>query len=234
MKKQDHEQMNKPIIFLGSAQQITELAEVCALTGQKIAGIVDSDYYGNTVDQRGIPYIGSDLDFDFSSAANDHDFFVGSSPVFGMPRTIQRRRYFVDLVDRLNLPCANIIDPHCRISPKAKLGKGIFIGYSCMISYDIVIHDHCLMHSFTGLGHGCVIGKNTTLQRAVSVGSYVTFGENVIALIGSKFLRFPSMSIGNNAIIHPGMAVMRDVADNEVVKISTKKVYSGLVDRDPE
>jgi UDP-3-O-[3-hydroxymyristoyl] glucosamine N-acyltransferase len=222
--------MNKPIIFLGSAQQITELAEVCALTGQKIAGIVDSDYYGNTVDQRGIPYIGSDLDFDFSSAANDYDFFIGAAPIFGMPRTIQRRRYFVDLVDRLNLPCANIIDPQCRISPNAKLGKGIYIGYSCMVPYDVVIQDHCQMHFYAGVGHGCVLGKNTTLQRAVGTGSNITFGENVIALVGSKFIKFPTMSVGNNAIIYPGIGVMRDIADNEIVKINTKKVYSGLID----
>jgi UDP-3-O-[3-hydroxymyristoyl] glucosamine N-acyltransferase len=226
--------MNKPIIFLGSGQQITEFAEICDLNGQSIAGIIDSDYYGNTADYQGIPYVGSENNFDFIDASDKYDFFIGSSPIFGMPRTIQRRRQFVDLVDRLDLPCANIIDPQCRISPKAKLGKGVYIGYLCMISYNTVIHDHCLMHSFTGLGHSCVLGKNTTLQRAVAVGSNVTFGENVIALIGSKFLRFPSMSIGNNAIVYPGMSVMRDVADDEVVKISTKKIYSGPADFGPE
>ena len=223
--------MNKPIIFLGSGQQITELAEVCDLAGQSVAGIIDSDYYGNTADYQGIPYIGREDDFNFSDARDKYDFFVGSSPVAGMPRTVQRRRQFVDLVDQLNLPCANIIDPQCRISPKAKLGKGVYIGYLCWVSYHVVINDHCIMHSFSGLGHGCVVGKNTTFQRTVGAGSNVTFGENVIALMGSRFLKFPSMSVGNNAIIYPGIQCFRDVADEEIVKISTKKIYSGLVDR---
>jgi acetyltransferase-like isoleucine patch superfamily enzyme len=225
--------MKKPIMFLGSGQQITEFAEICDLNGQSVAGIIDSDYYGNTTDYQGIPYVGREDDFDFSDACDKYDFFIGSIAVAGMPRTIQRRRQFVDLVDQLNLPCANIIDPQCRISPRAKLGKGVYIGYSSWISHQVVIHDHCIMHSLAGLGHGCVIGKNTTFQRASTAGSNVTFGENVIALIGSRFLRIPSMSVGNNAIIYPGMVVMRDVAAEEIVKFSSRKIYSGLAEQVP-
>lgn len=225
--------MSKPIIFLGSGLQITEFAEICDLAAQSVVGIIDSDYYGNTTDYQGIPYVGREDDFDFSDASDKYDFFIGSAAVAGMPRTIQRRRQFVDLVDQLNLPCANIIDPQCRISPKAKLGKGVYIGYSSWISHQVVIHDHCIMHAFSAVGHGCVIGKNTTFKGNVGASSNVTFGENVIALIGSRFLGFPSMSVGNNAIIYPGMVVMRDVADGEIARFSSKKIYAGIVDQVP-
>ena len=58
--------MTKPLIFLGSSNQITiQLVDVCESLNITIAGIIDSDYFGNTDSLDGIPYIGSELDFDF-------------------------------------------------------------------------------------------------------------------------------------------------------------------------
>lgn len=222
--------MSKPIVFLGSSQQIFELAEICELNGQTVAGIVDHDYFGNTEDFRGIPYIGSEQTFDFAAAAEQYDFFVSTAPVVGMPRTIERRRYFADLATQLNLPCANIIDPHCRISKHVKLGQGIYVGYSCLIGHDVVIADHCMVHHHTNIGHGSTLGSNTVLQRTVGVNSGVTIGKNVIISIGARLSAFPAMIVGDGAIVQPGLTVHRDIKENEVVKLGGRRVYAAYAD----
>jgi len=222
--------MTKPIVFLGGSQQIAELADVCELTGQKIAGIVDSDYYGNTADYRGIPYIGSEETFDFVAAADCYDFFVSTAVVLGYQRNLDRRRHFIDLVDRYCLPCANIIDPQCRISKSAKLGQGIYAAFCCNIGYDCVISNYCVIHHHATVGHNSTLGENTVLQRYVGCSSNLTTGENVIVSHAAKLLGFPKMTVGNNAVIYPAMSVMRDINDNEVVKINSRRVYRGLID----
>jgi acetyltransferase-like isoleucine patch superfamily enzyme len=222
--------MSKPIVFLGSSLQIFEFAEICDLNGQEVAGIVDSDYYGNTADYRGIPYIGSEDTFDFAVASEKYNFFVSSNPVLGIARTIERRQHFVELATRLDLPCANIIDPHCRISKYAKLGQGIYVGYSCNIGYDVVVNNHCILHCQSVVGHGSTIGENSTLQKTVNVTSNVTIGKNVIISVGARLSAFPTMSVGDGAIVQPGLTVHRDIKENEVVKLGGRRVYAAFVD----
>lgn len=222
--------MTKPLIFLGSSNQITiQLVDVCESLNITIAGIIDSDYFGNTDSLDGIPYIGSELDFDFEKLKDEYDFFVGVSHIPDVPRNIEKRLKFIDLVDKYDLPCVNLIDPATKVSRRAKLGKGIYIGYHSIIESDVVIGDHSQINYLVCIGHHSTIGRNCVFQRGVTMMSQVSMGDNNYFGASSRLLKTHNMIIGSNCFVHPGIVVMRDIEDNEVVSMVGRKVYSAIV-----
>ena len=225
----------RPIIFLGSSVMIWEFLEVCDRTGQQPIGIIDKDYYGNTASIEGIPYIGAEDSMDLEELKKDHDFFVGISalPPPYSSRNKERRQMFIDLVDRFDLPCANIIDPDTRVYRGAKLGKGIFMAYTSVVGAYASVGDHTQMGGASGIGHHTVVGKNVIFQRQSGIISNAQVGNNVYFCIGARCLKPSGMIVGDNSLIHPGVTVMRDVECNEVISITgknNKKIYSTVVE----
>lgn len=225
----------RPIIFLGSSQQIWEFLEVCDRTGQVPVGIIDKDYYGNTASIEGIPYIGAEDAVDFNELKKDHDFFIGVSylPLPFPERNKERRSMFIDIVDQYNLPCANIIDPDTRVYRGATLGKGIFMAYTAVVGAYASIGDHTQLAGASGVGHHTTVGKNVIFQRQSGVISHATVGDNAYFCIGARCLKHYGMTIGANSLIHPGVIVMRDIEPGEVVSLTgrnPKKIYNTVVD----
>ena len=70
--------MHKPIVFLGTSTNLEIFIRVCTLRGMPVAGIVDSDFYGNSEIRNGLPVIGSEDTFDFEAARDQYDFFIGT------------------------------------------------------------------------------------------------------------------------------------------------------------
>lgn len=221
--------MSRPIIFLGESQQIGEIKETCDLLNMPVEGVIDDDYFGNTESIDGIPVIGSELTMDLKTLARDHDFFITVNALPSVPRNVQKRKKFVDLVNALDLPCANIVDPQARVSPRAVLGKGIFIGFTVQISMGCYIGDHCQIHTFCGMAHDTRLGTNVILQRACMITSSVDIKDHVYLAPGCKILQ-PKSTIGSNSFIHSGMLVFRDVAPDEIVRITGRKIYSTLAE----
>lgn len=221
--------MTKPVIFLGESLQIAELRETCDLLGMSIAGIIDDDFYGNTKEFDGIPYIGSELNVDWESLKKDHDFFITVNPIPNVPRNVAKRKNFIRIIDQYDLPCVNIIDPECRISPRAHLGKGIYVGYSAYIALHAQIGDHCQIHFNSGVMHNTVFGRNSVLQRASMTTAHVTVGENVYIAPGAKIMQWHSQ-VGSDSFVQSGVMVFRDVEPGEVVGITGRKIYPVIAD----
>lgn len=221
--------IKKSVVFLGQSVQILEIRETCDLLDIKVAGIIDDDYYGNTNDFDGIPYIGSEKTVNWEDLKTQYDFFIPIIPVPNVPRNIEKRKNFIKIVDEENLPCINIIDPGCRISPRAKLGKDIYVAYNAYIAPNVYIGDHCQIHFACGVMHDCVLGRNAILNRAASMTSSVTIGENVYIAPFAKILRMNG-NIGSDSCIHAGAMVFRDIAPGEIVNITSKKIYSTIAD----
>lgn len=221
--------MPRSLIFLGSSEQIIEIKETCDLIGIDVAGIIDSDYYGNTDNFDGIPYIGSEHTADWAALKTEYDFFIAVAAVPHVPRNIEKRKNLIKLVNDLDLPCANVIDPQCRISPRAQLGKGIFVAYGAYISPNTQIGDHCQIHCNGAVMHDSVLGQNTILQRAASIISNVRVGENVYIAPFARLLKTHS-TVGDDSVIKLGVMVFRDIEPGEVVGITGRKIYSMITD----
>lgn len=221
--------MTKPIIFLGGSQQVLEIHETCELLGLVVAGIIDDDYFGNTEHFEGIPYIGSEKTADWDSLKEKFDFFVTVNPVPGSDRNIFKRKNFINLVDRFDLPCVNIVDPDSRISPRTHMGAGIYVGYHVQIAPKCIIGDHCQIHSIAAIMHDVQIGRNSIINRAASVISNINIGDNVYVAPWAKLAK-SHINIGSDSVIKTGVMVFRDTNQGEIVSAGSRKIYSMIAD----
>lgn len=215
----------KPIIFIGSNANILTFVESAERQGFKIAGIFDSDHFGNTNDIDGIPVIGTEHWFDDLEKLNDfkekYNFFIGTnwSPDVRHVRDTQKRKTFIEIVKSKNIECVNIIDPSSQVSNHATVGKGVFVGSMCHVEPHAILGDFAQIWHGTIVSHAKRVGENTILQRQVTVNAHV--GDN--SYIGVQtILHSPKHLpiLGNNVIVSAALHVSRDVADGEIVRIS--------------
>lgn len=210
----------KPLIFLGSSSNIILFAETAEKMGIDIAGVVDDNYWGNTAEVSGIPFIGSENSFDFEKYRKTHTFFVSPSvsPIHTNDR--RKRLKMIAIAEQNELQLQSLINGFCEIGKTAILEQGCYIGYISAIGHGAVIKSHSQIHTCAGVSHNSVIGKNSVVERYASMLSNTKIGENVHMGLGSTLAKDGGLTVGNNAVIHPKVTVMRDVEENEIVSLA--------------
>lgn len=219
----------KPLLFLGSSLGIPLYVEAAERQGITVAGILDSDYYGNTEIFKGIPVVGTEQELD--KYRDQYDFFIAtnSSPDPEHQRDIVKRQQLIDIVEQHSVKCVNLIDPETRIADSVQLGHGVFIGYKCYIEHGVEIGDFCQIFYDAGISHDVKIGKNTVIQRKCGIGN-TTIGDNVYVGMWVNIFCSTHVTIGDNATINQGLWVVRNVESGEHVKLTREaiRVYKNL------
>jgi len=221
--------MKKKVIFLGTNSVLERQIESCERQNQEIAGIIDSDWFGNTEIFCDLPVLDSETIFDSEPEKyKDFVFFIGVNWYPYDQRDIQKRKMFINLIRRHQLDCINLIDPTSYVSRYTTLGKGIFIGPGVNIEPHSIIEDFATLYGHNGVGHHNRIGENSILQREAIIHAQI--GCNTYVGIGSAIIQDYSMTIGNNVVISPCLHVARNVKDNEKVSLSKDnfRVYRRL------
>jgi NDP-sugar pyrophosphorylase family protein len=223
--------MGKPLLFLGSNSAIQLYVDAATRQGISVAGIIDSDYFGNAENFKGIPVVGTELDLD--KWRNDYEFFIATntSPDSDHVRDNNKRKQLISLVEQHNIKCINLIDPVSYIGSNVTLGHGIFIGYNVHIEHDSTVDSFSQIHFNTGVGHHCSIGKNTIIQRKCGLGN-VTIGNNVYVGMWTNIYRAMPTTIGDGAVISQALWVARNVTPGEHVKLTKDaiKIYRNLTE----
>lgn len=216
----------KKLIFLGTNGVFERHLDAADRQEQEVAGVIDSDWYGNRDTFAGVPVLDTQTCFDTDpDKYRDYVFFVGTNwfPIAG--RDIEKRKMFIDIVRRHNLELINLIDPTAYIGRGCELGRGIFIGDGSHIEPRTKIHDFATFWGYNGIAHDSNIGENTVFQRGAGifgkighdcfVGQYTNIYDNV------------PHTVGDNVIINSFLHVARDVKDNENVVLDRNnlKVY---------
>ena len=216
---------SRPLIFLGSSMNISKLADVCQLTGIKIAGIIDNDYWGNTDSISGIPVIDSESCFDdperLAYYRSNYNFFCATNwspetdPV--TTRNREKRSRLIDIIDQLNLPCVSLVDPLSRVASTARIGRDVYIDAFALVESHCEIHDHATVFAFVGVGHHTHLMRNSVLQRHCSIGGEMTFEPDVFIGIGVRALK-TGAKFGRGTFVHESVYIRRGTIPNEVVK----------------
>ena len=221
----------RPLIFLGSSASIDHFVQAARLADRPIAGILDDNYFGNKNEICRIPVIGSEQSWDFKNTCNQFDYFVGSSmlPI----NVIDRKKRFkmIDIVEQYNLNLATLIHPLSCIHPEVTIGAGSYIGFCASISNRVVIGKHCQLHVYAGISHDCEIGTNTCISHQVLIAGSNRVGNNVHIGMGAAVCK-NNVVVGNDAVIHPRITVMRDIEENEIVHLggtNTRRIYGEVI-----
>ena len=216
--------MTKPLIFLGTNSVLERYIEACQRQNQPVAGIIDSDWYGNRETFAGLPILDSQTVFESDpDKYRDYVFFIGVNWHPHAGRDTDKRKMFIDLVKQHKLQCINLIDPLSYVSKYARLGQGIFIGSSVYVEPNCVIEDFALFHGFNGIGHDSHIGENTVFQRYAGIHGKIGH-DSYVGIAGHICPVDKMITVGNNVIIAPCLHVARDVADNEKITLSKDMV----------
>lgn len=202
------------------------LIETCAENGIEIAGIIDSDYYGNCNAMAGISIIDSEHSFDnVDTAAHYRDNFVFFCAVNWQPandivnqRNRNKRESFINLVQKHKLTCINIIDQRAKVSPSAKLGHNIYIGEFTTIDPRVQIADFVSIYGQCHIGHDSTVGENSVVQRRCGLSGELTIESDVFVSSNVCILKNHS-TIGQGTFIHECVYLRRGTVPGEIVSL---------------
>lgn len=217
---------SKTLVFLGCNTAMQLFVDAASRQGLVVAGIMDSDYYGNTDVFAGLPVIGSEHEFEdpvkLAHLLSQYEFFIATnwSPDPAHTRDRTKRKQLIDVVLAHNIKCISLVDPQCYIGSNVTIGQGCYIGYNSYIEFDNIIGDFCIIHSDIGLSYGCTIGQNTIVRQRCGLAN-ADVGNNVyIGTCTNMFTSSARLVVGDDAVINQGLWVMRSVASNEHIRLT--------------
>lgn len=222
---------NKPVIFLGTNSNLYKYSELCNLLEINIAGVIDSDYYGNTEQYCGITVINDDSVFDDAAQLEHYrknfNFFcaVNWTPMTDpiSLRNKSKREKYLSMIKKYQLNCISIVAPTSYVSASAQIGIGSFVDNMVHIESNVSIGNFVNIYAMSHIGHDATIKDNTVLQRmcvapsSSKIDNDVYFGPMVKALKdGAVF--------GSGTFIHEGVYIRRGTRVNEVVTLADKNL----------
>lgn len=129
------------------------------------------------------------------------------------------------------------------ISKTAKIGENVKIWHFAYVGNETEIEDNVMIGSLTHIDYKVKIGENTRIEGSVYIPPLTTIGKNVFigpgatftndpypmspkmigvivedgAIIGSRAVIRPGVTIGKNSVVAMAAVVTRDVPPNVVV-----------------
>jgi acetyltransferase-like isoleucine patch superfamily enzyme len=224
--------ITRPIIFLGASSNLDNFVHVANLVNKNIAGIIDDNFFGNTENKCGIPVIGSEESWNFDLFREEFDYFIGASMVPINQADRAKRIKMIDIAEKYHLSLATLIHPRSEIYPGASIGSGSYVGFCASISNRVVIGQHCQIHSYVGITHDCQVGNNTSIANQVMIAGNTTIGSHVHIGMGATLCKSNGITVGDHAVIHPRITVMRNVEQNETVHMAgnnTRRIFKEVI-----
>lgn len=218
----------RPLIFLGSNSIMHKLVGICEDHGITVAGIIDSDYYGNCDQLCEIPVIDSESFVNDTAKLahyrNNYNFFCATnwipeqSPV--AVRNRQKRNRLIDMIESNSLNCISLVDRDARMLKYAEIGRGVFLDAHVMIEVKSKIGDFVSIYYNTLIGHDNVVGKNCVFQRQCILTGNNVVEPDVFFGVAVKALK-PGAVFKRNSFIHEGIYIRRGTTENEVVSMNS-------------
>jgi sugar O-acyltransferase (sialic acid O-acetyltransferase NeuD family) len=108
----------------------------------------------------------------------------------------------------------NLIHPNVHMSPWVKLGKGVIVCSSSIITCDVTIGNFTLINLDSTIGHDCCIGDFVTINPSVNISGDCTIGKSVF--IGTNAAIRQGLFICEDAKIGMGAIVVKNIKDKGV------------------
>jgi len=182
-----------PLVFVGSSHSILQLTDICDSRNIPVAGIIDSDYWGNIDSVAGVPIIGSEKEFDWPKKFN---YFIAANWIPDKTsvqiRNFDKKLKLINLVEQNKIRCVNLIHPSAIVPKSCQLGYGIFIGAGSILGDNCTLKNYCRIREQSFIAHGACIGVNSVVQVQAYIGHHVVIGSD--SYVGVKSSVIPSQS----------------------------------------
>ena len=134
----------------------------------------------------------------------DDVFFVA----MGEPKW---RKYYAEMMEKKGAEFISIICAGSYVNPTATIGVGSFVAGWSVISDNVQLGKHTIVHTFSDLVHDAKVGDYSTIEAYVFLGGYAEVGQESVMHVRSTLIRHKK--IGNNVEVGSSSVVMRNVKD---------------------
>ena len=185
-----------------AASMIRDSINVVHPNSYRLLGyIVDRQYAAPGTDINGYPVLG-DMDW----LINHRDDVVCGLTI---GEYFEEKERIFHQLDENGIRIETLIDGHAYVPPTCKIGRGCYVGYSCILSVNSSIGDGVFLNSQCMCGHDLTIGNFSTLYTRTTVSGYCTIGNYV--MIGGCSYIIPRRKIGDYAVVAAGSIVFSNV-----------------------
>jgi acetyltransferase-like isoleucine patch superfamily enzyme len=121
---------------------------------------------------------------DFVSLSNKEEYQY----IIAFGLDMKLRSKICETLDVLNLDCVTYINDNSYTFENSKIGKGSFVTFDGVISWNCHIGNHCYFGMRSAIGHDVIMGKNCILSPGVSIGGRTVIGNNCRFMFKSSIL----------------------------------------------
>jgi acetyltransferase-like isoleucine patch superfamily enzyme len=121
---------------------------------------------------------------DFLSLSNKNEYQY----IIAFCIDMKLRSKICELLDVLNLDCVTYINDNSYTFKNSNIGKGSFVAFDGIISWNCHIGNHCYFGMRSAIGHDVIMGKNCILSPGVSIGGRTVIGNNCMFMFKSSVL----------------------------------------------
>lgn len=197
------------ILVWGAGGHAVSAVDVLELCGFEVVGFIDdlnADAKGRSV--LGGRVLGGREEIDSVRRSGVDQLYVA----FG--NNAKRVEACAFAADRgFRLP--NLVHPRAIVSPRAALGRGIFLDAGVIVAAEARIGDFVVIFSGTTVSHESVLGRGALLSAGVHLGGATHVGEESFLGIGS--ITRDKIRIGRSVVVGAGSVVVDDVPDGVLV-----------------
>lgn len=202
--------MDKPVIIFGAKGIAKAALEIFKSNRIVVYGFLDDDttLHGTEIDD--VSVLGNPDDHGFLKLIGQKtEAFVATDD------NAMRKKQVKMLMDSRKVMPTNAIHQNAYISISAAIGHGNFINSMVNIGSDVMIGQHCLIHTGALLEHSTKVGDYVQ----IGAGSVINAGVEIAneAFIGSGVTIVSGVKIGKKARIGAGSVVVADVKDGVTV-----------------
>lgn len=108
--------------------------------------------------------------------------------IIGFSLDMNLREKICNILDEEELDCLTYINDFVYLFPSTKIGKGCFISYNVVLSWNVSIENHCYFGLSSGVGHDCKFQKNCIVSPGVHIAGKVSIGKNCQFLFESSVI----------------------------------------------
>ena len=123
----------------------------------------------------------------------------------------QWRKHYASVIEKKGGHFISIIGNDAYVNPTASIGEGSFISSKSVISDNVIVGNHVVVHIFCDIGHDAKIGDFSTIEAFSFVGGHSEIGSSSVMHVRSTLIRFKK--IGNNVSVGAGSVVTRNIKD---------------------
>ena len=198
--------MSRLYLFLGRGGQGRDVLDAALAADFDVAGVFAVDDQSRDK-LGGVP--------DLGPADNWREYLSRGALFFPAMGDSSDRAELAAAVVSAGGKLARIIHPQAVVSPRAKVGDGVFIAAGCVVAPDAVIEDLVILNANCSIDHDCYIGTAAQISPGVVFPGGVHVGDS--AFVGAGAVALPGRRIGVGAVVGAGAVVTRDVPDGVTV-----------------